>query len=310
MSLTTLFRHFFPSVLCLTTILSCSQRKDPSDLHRPDDAHTRLFTFDRSVPGDATVDSTWTQEGITFRDAHFASCSLRHGAVKYYLILPSGNGPWAGAMFFHWLGEPGGDRNEFLDEAIQLAREGVASLLIQGYFPWHEAPANGPADRQQVIDQTTDARRALEILIHEPGVDVHRLAYVGHDYGAMFGAIIAGLETRVKAYVLITATGNFSDWSLKYWPVTAAAGEQAYREALDSVDPVHFVSRSAPAALFFQFSNADIYISRETAVSFSNAASEPKSIRWYDAAHDLNVPAAKADRHAWLVQQLGITVAQ
>jgi dienelactone hydrolase len=301
-------RYSFMTVIALLFVVACSPRKDAAVSAKPDDAHSRLFPFDHAAPVNVSTDSTWTINGIVVCNARFASCAPRHGQVAFTLLRPAGSGPFAGVMFFHWLGEPNGDREEFLDEALQLAREGVISLLIQGYFPWHEPPVSGTADRQQVIDQTTDARTALEILFREPDIDPQRVAYVGHDYGAMYGAIIAGLETRVKAFVLLTGMGNFSDWSLKYWPATARGGEAAYREALAPVDPVHFIFRIPPAALLMQFSNTDIYITRETAAAFIAAAPEPKSVRWYDAAHDLNIPEARTDRHAWLVQELGLSV--
>jgi hypothetical protein len=126
-----------------------------------------------------------------------------------------------------------------------------------------------------------------------------------NDYGAMYGAILAGVESRVKA-VLIAGMGSFADWSLKYWPSTAAAGDWRI-EMLRSGDPVHFVPYAAPAALLFQFANNDKYISTETALAFSAAASPPKTVRWYDAQHDMRVPQAQKDRHDWLARQLGLT---
>jgi len=59
--------------------------------------------------------------------------------------------------------------------------------------------------------------------------------------------------------------------------------------------------------LLFQFSNRDKYISKETATAFSNAASNPKTVRWYDAEHDMSIPEVQKDRHDWLAQQLGLT---
>jgi len=114
------------------------------------------------------------------------------------------------------------------------------------------------------------------------------------------------LKKRVKAYVLMAAPGTFSDWSLKYWPASAAKGEEAYRRAIKVVDPVNYVPRAAPAALLFQFSNNDKYISKTTADAYADAASKPKAVLWYDALHDLNIEAAKKDRHDWLTRQLGL----
>ena len=286
-------------------LTSCNQAKDTSASPEKKAPGARLFEYDRNVAVRLADDTARTIDGIVVRDAHFASCSPQHGPVKCYLVRPAAEGSYAGILFFHWLGRPRGDREEFLDEAIELARRGVVSLLVQGYFPWIEDPVNGLTDRQQVIDQTIDTRRALDLLLRESGVDSQRIAYVGHDYGAMFGAIMAGLESRVKAYVFVAGMGNFADWSLKYWPATATAGEKAYRDALEPVDPIHFVPHAAPAALLFQFANQDKYITKEVAQAFSDAASSPKTVRWYESKHDMFLPEAARDRHEWLAEHLG-----
>jgi dienelactone hydrolase len=265
-----------------------------------------LLAYDRSVAFDLKEVSTTEQNGVTVRDINYAAYVPRLGRTKAYLVKPKGKGPFAGVVFFHWLGEVKSDRTEFLDEAVSLAGQGAASLLIQGYFPWSQKPTNGPADRQQVIDQTIEVRRALDLLLSQPEVDAHRIGFVGHDYGAMFGAIAAGVERRVKAYVLMAAIGNFSDWSLKYWPATAAKGEEDYRRAITELDPIRHVARAAPAALLFQFAEKDKYISTAAATEFFEKASQPKQVKWYDAIHDLNVPAAQKDRREWLTRELGL----
>ena len=126
----------------------------------------------------------------------------------------------------------------------------------------------------------------------------------------MYGSIVAGVEKRVKAYVLMAATPTFSDWSLKYWPVTAKAGEQIYRQAMKELDPINYVSRAAPASLFFQFAKSDKFIPRETALAYFDAATSPKQIRWYDTIHELDIEAARIDRRAYLTRQLRLANAR
>jgi dienelactone hydrolase len=271
------------------------------------DSATKLLAYDRSIPFDLKEVTTTEQDGVTIRDINYAAYASRHGRIKAFIVRPKGKGPFAGVVFFHWLGEVKSDRTEFLDEAIVLAKQGAVSLLIQGYFPWSQKPIDGPTDRQQVIDQAIEVRRALDLLLIQSEVDKRRIGYVGHDYGAMYGSIAAGVEKRVKAYVFMAAIGNFSDWSLKYWPTTAAKGEAAYREAITPLDPERHVARAAPARLLFQFANNDKYIPKTLATAFFDKASEPKQVKWYDAIHDLNVPAAQMDRRLWLTTQLGLT---
>jgi dienelactone hydrolase len=264
----------------------------------------RLFAYDASVAFDLKEESAKDQDGVTIKDINYAAYAPKHGRIKAYLIQPSGKGPFAGILFFHWLGDEKSDRTEFLDEAVALAKQGTTSLLIQGYFPWLEMPTDGPTDHQQVIDQTIEVRRGLDLLLSQPKVDKRRIGFVGHDYGSMFGTIASGVDKRVKTYVLVAGMGSFSDWSLKYWKGPSKNGAEVYKQALKDVDPIGYVSSAAPASLLFQFANNDKYISKAVADEFFAAASKPKEVKWYDATHDLNIEAARNDRREWLTRQL------
>lgn len=272
---------------------------------KPSVETARLFAY-KPVAFDLKEESVREQDGVTIRDVNYAPYTSQRGRIKAYLVRPTGKGRFAGVLFFHWLGETNGNRNEFLEEAVALAKQGAVSLLIQGYFPWAVAPKDGETDRQRVIDETIEVRRALDLLISQPQVDGKRIGFVGHDYGAMYGAIVSGLEKRVKTYVLMAGMGNFSDWSLKYWPKSAAKGEDTYRLAITALDPINFVSGAVPAALLFQFSNTDKYIPKVAATTYADAASQPKEVIWYEALHDLNIEAARKDRREWLTRHLGL----
>ncbi len=104
----------------------------------------------------------------------------------------------------------------------------------------------------------------------------------------------------------MAGTTTFSGWLLAYWtPVTDRQGRLAYTQAMRVFDPIYHVAHAAPAALFFQFANSDRFIPKDTAQQLYDAGSEPKSINWYDASHELN-EQARADRVKWLSEQLGL----
>lgn len=287
--------------LCSTSIAS----PQPSKIK---DESSHLFEYDRSRGFDLQEVSAKEQDGVTIRDVTYAAYTSQRGRIKAYIIEPAGKGPFAGVLFFHWYGTPHGNRDQFLDEAVTLARQGTTSLLIQGYFPWAIAPVDAQTDRQRVIDETIEVRRALDLLISRPRVDRRRIAFVGHDYGAMYGAINAGVDKRVKTYILIAGIGSFSNWSLEYWLKAAPApAKEAYRLALKPIDPITRIPDAKPASLLFQFANADEHITKEQAIAFYDAASQPKQIKWYEGKHELRVEAARNDRREWLMRQLNLS---
>ena len=148
--------------------------------------------------------------------------------------------------------------------------------------------------------------RAFDLLESRGDVDPSRLAFVGHDYGAMYGTLLMGVDRRPKAYVLMAATPRHADWNIPFWlgPAGMSPAEQrAYKEALAPLDPITQVAMAAPAAILFQFGREDFYISAPTGLEFFYAATDPKAIEPYDAGHPLNDEAMQAGL-TWLRDQL------
>ncbi len=267
-----------------------------------------LFDYSKDVPFETKELSAPTEDnGVTVYDilytAHNPEYGTGRGRTAAYLVRPEGEGPFAGILFMHWLGG-GVTRKEFLDEAKLLAKQGVVSLLINGYFPWSKRPQDGKSDRLQVIDQVIELRRAIDFLLTQPGVDPQRIAYVGHDYGGIYGGVLSGIETRIKAYVLMAAPGNFSNWSIGYF-LPSSVDETEYRKQMAVVEPMLYIPHAEPAALLFQFAENDGFVPKDEAEKFFDAASDPKEIKWYKTGHQLNV-AAQTDRLEWLTSQLDL----
>ncbi len=264
-----------------------------------------IFDYDPALPLDIQETGVEERKGIAVHDLSYAGTMGRR--YRAYLVRPPGNGPWAGLIFVH----PGlGARTDFLDEALQLAGAGALSLLIEA--PWargQEWPAlfAGPQVMQgDFIGIVQDLRRGVDLVLAQPGVDASRTGYVGHSFGALFGGVLAGVERRPSAYVLLSGVGSFTDVALVNIPGLAGEALDEFRRYMDPIDPVHYVGHAAPAALFYQFGLHDNFFSTRQFEQYYQAGSEPKSVQWYEAEHYQVNAAGRADRVAWLTAHLAL----
>jgi dipeptidyl aminopeptidase/acylaminoacyl peptidase len=106
-------------------------------------------------------------------------------------------------LYLHWLEPPDTTQNrtEFLAEAVPTAERGAVAILPDLSFPWNGQVFGGVRDVSSVRAQFAAVTRAYRTLLAQPGVDPRRTAVVGHDYGAMYGAMLAQREQMVHAQV-------------------------------------------------------------------------------------------------------------
>ena len=267
-------------------------------------ARAALFRYKHDSPVIVKEVSSEKRGAVTVRDVTF-SAAPRGREVKAYIVVPEGSGPFAGILWAHWLGEEKSNRTQFLDEAVDLASRGVVSVLVDAMWSeprWfmNRIPEN---DYQNSIRQVIELRRSLDLLLSQPHVDKARIGYVGHDFGAMYGMLMAGVENRVKTYVFIAATQSLNDWAfLGPQPKSKAAylRQNANLELTDSLREAKGPSK------FFQFGKSDFYVSQADARILVVAASEPKERKLYDAGHKMDLKEIESDRDDWLVKHLGL----
>ena len=261
-----------------------------------------LFEYDRRVPLDVQRLSSYPRGTARLDDITYVGAA----GIKMpaYLVVPGGKGPFAGVIWMGWTGDYSHIRDEFVDESMALAEHGVVSLLVSGYFPWYVTPSDKDADRMAMIGQIRELRRAIDLLLAQPGVDPSRIAFVGHSMGAMHGADLSAVDHRVKASVLMCPHATLTDWVFEGYGLEPST-EAEYRGAMASFDPLAFVAHASPTALFFQFGSDDLFVPRIVAQGLYDAASSPKRIGWYGGGHDLDA-VARADRTTWLTARLNL----
>ncbi len=264
----------------------------------PYETLVEIFAYDQEFPVDLVVEAEEDREGVTVQTVKYNGTvhPTYHKAVRVsaYLVLPAGNGPFPAILYLH---AGGMDKDQYLDEAILLAQHGVVCLVIDGPLSSVRSsrldPFNVRAVREAYIRTVIDLRRGVDALESLPQVDPERMAYVGHSYGATWGGVLAGLETRLRAYVLMAGYAQVSENDTPEVP---------------ELDAIHYLGHAAPAAYLFQFAEDDVYIDREEAQLYFDTANEPKTMLWYDTDHLTLQHVGQADRLSWLGEQLRFVV--
>ena len=228
-------------------------------------------------------------------------------AVPAYLVRSAGRlrpHSHAGILFLHWLGQIHSDRTEFLAEAVQLASHGAVSLLPEGVFPYEASPVGTKRDVTAIKRQLVVFRAAFNYLLGQRSVSHSRVAVVGHDYGAMYGALLASSDRRVHAAVLAAPDATWGHWFVKYWLGFTGKKAARYDALFAPLQPVRHVARLGSHELF-QWAGTDIFVSAGIRKRFAAAAPKARVDLYPSSDHQLT-STAQADRDAFLQRQLGL----
>jgi len=270
-----------------------------------------------------------TRDGVLIRDIRVAPPPGGDvaGPIEAYLVEPEildARASRPGLLFAHWFDTdaPNGNRTEYLDEAADWARRHrAAAVLPQLTFPWAGDPTGSGADAERIVAEVTRLRRCLDLVLARPAVDPARLGVVGHDFGGMYAALLATVDGRPAAYVLVAAVPRWGDWFLPFWPIEEDRID--YLRAVRPLDPIEHVRAAAsvrddsgviqPAAargrvdaarILFQFGRRDFYIASMTGREFARAAGNAAELKAYDAEHEMALPEILADRTTFLEREL------
>ncbi len=245
----------------------------------------RYFDYNSRAPLD--IQEKLIAEDDSLKYFEISYVNPRRWRILANLVEPIGTGPYPAIIY---LCANQSDFNAFFNEARRLAQNGMVVMLMDTSAVQIETAGYSPSLNNLTIQSVVNVRRAVDLLSVRPKVDGRRVGFIGQAAGANLGGIIAGIEKRIRALILISADARPSSTNGK--------------ENLSSfLDGANYLGYAAPAFLLFQYSEKKGNISRETAMNCFQCASQPKTIKWYSGP-PLGDVQARTDRLAWLREQL------
>ena len=154
------------------------------------------------------------------------------------------------------------------------------------------------------MSEVVALRRALDVLEAQAGIDPHRIAYVGHDFGAMYGALLVAVDPRPRYAVFVAPGLSFWEWFLLG---EKPADPAAYLREMAPFDLPPWLGRAQVAGSLLQLGERDPYVAASSAqVFFTSLPAHDRERKTYATGHAVRDPAghAAADRRAWLLSRL------
>ncbi len=283
-------------------------------LRAPSSADTSPFAYDVRTAPEWRDSLIRRIDGVEEHAISFAS--PRGGRVTGKMFRPSGPVPakkYAAILFGH--GAPGNSDN-LGPRGVYFARKGAIVVGIDAAFARRnsrEPLSFTVRDSVEQVQTIVDYRRLVDIMSARPDVDAARVAYVGISYGGAIGAVLAGVEPRIAAYVL--AVGDLGFVAHFRQPGGAlggplidlpAAQRDRWVAAMEPVSGTTYFPRADGRKLFLQNNRQDEAVLVHVAQHFHAAAPRGTQIRWYDSGHRLT-PAHYVDQLAFLSDRIGLS---
>jgi dienelactone hydrolase len=284
-----------------TALAGCgggSHSTKPSGLDAP-------FAYDTSKALDLTTRKKVRQGPVELSDIAFKGAAGE--TIPAYLIVPSGKSPHPAVIYAHG---SSGSRDDLLASAVGLAEHGAVTIALDMNYSATRGAGSLPKGIDGVkvatsneIESVVEVRRAVDLLRSLPEVDKSRIGFVGWSAGARTGAVLAGVDHRIKAFDLLAGGAAPVSFYLRAAPANIRGD---LKGLLAKTDPLRYIPHAAPSALLFQDGRQDKVVPRSALVALAGAASSPKELRFYDSGH---IPSTAAWKYSatWLSRHLGLT---
>lgn len=224
--------------------------------------------------------------------------SIHNQQVPAILALPKqGKPPYPVVLVMHGAG--GNKDSSYIKASAEMLNGiGCAALSIDAlYCGDRKRPGfsgdiflpNSFTARDAWVQTVVDLRRAIDYLQTRPDIDKRRIGYLGFSMGAMLGAVLGGVDARVRALCLAVPGGGFvtiakhiASYPLlrAHWPITINPQiMRTIQEVANITDPIHYIGRVAPRPLLILTARYDEVIPPAASQALIQAAHNDKNLQ-------------------------------
>jgi hypothetical protein len=226
------------------------------------------------------------------------------GGARAWLLAPSAAKKHPIGVFLHAEGASPNAR-AFMEEGVALAQDGIASLHVE--LPFAGLASPGANDGNAIALGVRRAQQALTWARTQASVNGERVGVVGHRYGAMVGAILTAMDTKIDSIALLAPPGKPSGWlQVSERPASTRLRETynkgqwgPYLYGLAKFDTEVWMPYTNHAKAFYQFATQDDWTTTMEQVDLWRATKGTKERATYESDSNLN-DEARAARLTWL----------
>jgi serine/threonine protein kinase/class 3 adenylate cyclase/formylglycine-generating enzyme required for sulfatase activity/dienelactone hydrolase len=259
--------------------------------------YTRLFIYDKTDL-DARIEAVddtselWRKEKVSFTAAY------ANERVTAYLFLPKKfPPPYQTVVYFPGSGDIHQASSDNLNLPLPFLIENGRALMYPIYKGTYERrdglrterPLPTVFYRDHVVQWSKDLGRAIDYLETRQDIQADKLAYCGFSWGAVLGAVLPALESRLKTSVLV-------------------GGGFFFQTTLPEVDQINFAPRVTQPTLMLN-GRYDFIFPVETSqrhmFRLLGTPPERKLHRIFDSGHGVPREKLVPEVLAWLDRYLG-----
>jgi len=275
-------------------------------------AYLEFYEYDLDFPFQLEISEGETRGSCTLHELTLESAHDEMVPAVY--ARPADPGQYPALVFLHGRG---GNKGDNLDIAPLITGAGYAGISIDCQYHGERNPRGkniyseyAYSDRDAMLQTVIDGRRAVDFLKSREEVDPERIGLLGGSMGGILGTLLAAVERRIRASVLLVAGGN---WEILASKSQHPDGKNLRKKSVDPkrlarvmapVDPINLVDLISPRPVLFQLGLKDDVVPAETGRLLVEAAGEPKEVDWYDSGHGLPMERVVPRVLSWLEENL------